>query len=1276
MKKTSSPVTWGNRAAMAGLFLLPASLQATQLAYEGFDYAVPGTVTGKAGGYGWRGVWATINGNSADTVTGSLVTGAGSPTGFDARSIGNSVNLPNGRRVGRFLDTSATGPFAAYLDGNGRIGKDNTSLYFSFIQQPNGTDVYYEFELHRGDLGDGGRIGGIGNDQGGNNVNLRAPNGTHTIIGPGNTNVNFYVVRIDFKAGNDDVYVYRNPTSLTEPSATLTKLSAADMSFDGFSLGAFANGRTVAHDEIRVGTSWSDVTVPPAAQPAITKQPRAATSSFAGGTVQFVAQASGQPVPTYQWYKGVNPIGGQTTNTLTLTNVQAGDNGAYHLVATNSGGNATTSDAVLTVNTTPAGLMVYEGFDYDTGFGNLATQPGGLGWGAPWTQVDSTGNNVISGSLAAGTNAPNGYDNQSTGNSSMISNGRRDGRLLDTTLGGRLGAAGYIDGNGNVGADGKTLYLSFMQQPDGTSKFFEFELHKANLGDPGRIGGVGNDTDNPTVALRTGATQSLIGPGSTGVNFYVVRIDFKAGNDDVRVYQNPVSATEPGVPTLTKLAASDMSFNGISLAAFVNGRTVKHDEIRIGQNWSDVVFGTSRRNLTWVGDGTTNAWNTTTPNWNDGVSATAFSDGDPVNFTETGSATPAVTVGSTNLSTASINVDTTTKNYTLAGTGTVTSSGGLHKLGTGALTLNAPMSFGSSVIVDGGDLTLGGTSTTAGNLVLNGASGVATFSGATTVSGSLLDSGTGAARHLGGTNNFGGLVTLNGAMDITGTLNLTGGGAAIWFGNLAGANPTITVQPGAVINITGNYNDSMVIGRDGGDCTFIQNGGTITFNPANRGEIFIGASGATPGTTPTYEMNGGTLDMSTKRLALALGGAGTGATGTLDQSGGSILVQQLDMGANFTQGTANYTMDGGSITIGSGGITSTSNLYSIQLGGGTVGAAANWQTPLAMTLTGTNGNTVFDTAAFNITLNGAIDGSGNLVKNGTGTLALNGFNTYTGSTTVNAGTVSGAGSDQSALSVASGAKLAPGSGVGSFFATTVSLASGSTLAMEVDSTSSFSDQLQASGNVSLAGANLTLAEATGGTLPLGTVMSIVQSSGGAITGTFASLPEGATIGAGANAYKIHYAATEVTLTTVAGSPYASWATSKGLDGTPGKEAGFDDDPDHDGVSNGLEWALGGNPLTPDGGSLVTVTGNALNGLTVSFKREEASLGAMTLTLEYDGDLLDLWTEVPITQAGSNEANGVVVTVNQAATPDQVTVTIPASNALGGHLFARLKATIP
>ncbi|MEK7951109.1 hypothetical protein [Luteolibacter soli] len=193
------------------------------------------------------------------------------------------------------------------VDANGRIGKDGTSLYLSFLQQPNGTSLFYEFEFHRGDLGDPGRIAGIGNDRPGDNVNLRAPNNTHTLIGAGDTNVNFYVVRIDFKAGNDDVRIYRNPTSVTEPGVpTLTKLGAADMSFDGISFGAFVNGRTVMHDEIRVGTSWADAI---GEDPYVTWVRESGLQGAGGSNTGFDADPDRDAIPNgLEWLLGGNPL--------------------------------------------------------------------------------------------------------------------------------------------------------------------------------------------------------------------------------------------------------------------------------------------------------------------------------------------------------------------------------------------------------------------------------------------------------------------------------------------------------------------------------------------------------------------------------------------------------------------------------------------------------------------------------------------------------------------------------------------------------------------------------------------------------------------------------------------------------------------------------------------------------------------------------------------------------------------------------------------------------
>jgi autotransporter-associated beta strand protein len=45
------------------------------------------------------------------------------------------------------------------------------------------------------------------------------------------------------------------------------------------------------------------------------------------------------------------------------------------------------------------------------------------------------------------------------------------------------------------------------------------------------------------------------------------------------------------------------------------------------------------------------------------------------------------------------------------------------------------------------------------------------------------------------------------------------------------------------------------------------------------------------------------------------------------------------------------------------------------------------------------------------------------------------------------------------------------------------------------------------------------------------------------------------------------------------SPFDAWALANGLDGTPGKESGKDNDPDGDGSTNLVEFAFDGDPLS-------------------------------------------------------------------------------------------------
>ena len=101
-------------------------------------------------------------------------------------------------------------------------------------------------------------------------------------------------------------------------------------------------------------------TVGEAGAPVVTTNPSNQTVT-AGSTATFTAAATGTPTPTVQWERSTNggsswsPIGGATsttytTPTTTVTGGSANNGDQYRAVFTNTGGSATTSAAILTVN--------------------------------------------------------------------------------------------------------------------------------------------------------------------------------------------------------------------------------------------------------------------------------------------------------------------------------------------------------------------------------------------------------------------------------------------------------------------------------------------------------------------------------------------------------------------------------------------------------------------------------------------------------------------------------------------------------------------------------------------------------------------------------------------------------------------------------------------------------------------------------------------------------------------------------------------------------------
>ncbi len=149
-----------------------------------------------------------------------------------------------------------------------------------------------------------------------------------------------------------------------------------------------------------------------------------------------------------------------------------------------------------------------------------------------------------------------------------------------------------------------------------------------------------------------------------------------------------------------------------------------------GSQWTQqfavlVSYSNTPRELAWIGNGASNAWDTTSALWLYDVAMTTFSPGDNVTFDNRGSSTPTISLN-TGVAAGAVTVDSSL-NYSFGGAGSVAADS-LVKRGTGSLTLgNSSANAFGSVSLDQGTLALlsngaagtGAMSLTGGTLVLS-----------------------------------------------------------------------------------------------------------------------------------------------------------------------------------------------------------------------------------------------------------------------------------------------------------------------------------------------------------------------------------------------------------------------------------------------------------------------------------------------------------------------------------------------------------------------------
>jgi len=223
---------------------------------------------------------------------------------------------------------------------------------------------------------------------------------------------------------------------------------------------------------------------------------------------------------------------------------------------------------------------------------------------------------------------------------------------------------------------------------------------------------------------------------------------------------------------------------------------------------SGLIYVVSESSLVWSATPANDQWDATSTNWTGGTGV--FGDGDPVLFTDSGSASsPIVLVGA--LSPASVTVNAVTNNYLFGGSGYLKGTSSLVKNGSSTLTIanTPPNTYTGGTFVNGGvlEITTANGVNTSPITVASGATLAMDYSGITTWSNNV--SGAGLWQVATGTGSQG--TTLAGNYSgFTGTLEVTNGGAKIAFASSANFLPAsatlqLDANETAYINVSGTF---------------------------------------------------------------------------------------------------------------------------------------------------------------------------------------------------------------------------------------------------------------------------------------------------------------------------------------------------------------------------------------------------------------------------------------------------------------------------------------
>ncbi|WP_185878796.1 autotransporter domain-containing protein [Variovorax sp. MHTC-1] len=472
-------------------------------------------------------------------------------------------------------------------------------------------------------------------------------------------------------------------------------------------------------------------------------------------------------------------------------------------------------------------------------------------------------------------------------------------------------------------------------------------------------------------------------------------------------------------------------------------------------------------------------------------------------------------------------------------------------------------------------------------------------------------------------------------------LNITSGGTLTTTGNAAmfrrGGNSTANVSgAGSQWSVGGSLivGSGITSGSSGISVLNVDNGGAVTVaGPVSIGGVSLSTRGlgaltltgagsqlSSGGALNIGQWGTGTLTVSNGAVATASTvtlGASVSGSGTLNLLGGSTLASQALTGGTGVMRQANF--DGGTLRA-----TGSNTAFITGFGGTELNIAA--------------GGLTLDTAGFDVTAASPFSGVGALTKTGLGTAVLTGDNSYTGGTTISAGTL----------------QLGNGGASGSI---TGDVANNGTLAFDRSDAYTYGGRISGTGAVRQIGTGTTILTGnnthTGGTAIDGGTLQVagdanLGDASGALSFDGGTLQNTAAFGS----------ARAVTLGTGGGSFQAD--TDLALSGVIGGTGALTKTGDGTLILSSANTYTGGTTVSAgtlqigNGGTSGSITGDVTNNGTLAFNRSNR--------LDFDGAISGAGA---IRQIGSGFTN---LTGNSAAFTGTTTVeagTLAVNGVLGG-----------